>query len=388
MMQDPIDEIFVKETQKELAKNEQNLPRKYTRTHLILSLVDFGITFAYFLVLIFAGGSFRLGHAAQAVTSAVYGKLIVFVLLAGLGNSILLFPVEFYSGFILEHKYGLSNQTIPQWLWEGVKGTLVGLVIFIPLIAVLYYFLHQFQVWWWVPVGFIIFFFSILMARVAPVLIFPLFYKFKPVQDENLKHKILSLCDRAGVKVSNILAFNLSKTTKKANAAFTGMGKTRRIILGDTLIDNFSADEIEVVFAHELGHYKKGHIRKGILLGFFMIFTGLFVTSVFYRWTIPALGYKAVDQIEALPLFFLLFIIFNLVVMPIQNSISRKHEVQADTYALDITQKPEAFISSMEKLSKINLSDKEPNPAIEFLFYSHPSIKKRIALAKQRMNEV
>ncbi|NOY78066.1 MAG: M48 family metallopeptidase [Calditrichaeota bacterium] len=365
-------------------KEEKNLPKAYTRTHLVLSLIDYALTLIYFLLLIFAGGSLWLGKVSDGVTTAPYAKLIVFVLLVGFGNWLILSPLEVYSGFILEHKYGLSNQTFFQWVWEGVKGVLVGLLIFLPLVIVLYSFLRAFPVWWWVPVGFIIFLFSVVLAQLAPILIFPLFYKFRPVENEELKKKILALCEKVGVQVSAIFSFNLSKTTKKANAAFTGLGKTKRIILSDTLLEKFTPDEIEVVFAHELGHYKRGHIKKGLVLSFFVIFAGLFLTAVLYRWAVHRLGYISVDQIEALPLFFLLFMLYNLIVMPVQNAVSRRFEVQADTFALDLTQKPADFISAMDKLSRLNLSDKEPHPVVEFLFYSHPSIKKRIALAEKR----
>ena len=371
---------------REIKKEEKNIPKKYTRTHLILSLIDYVITLAYFLVLIFGEGSLWFGKLAEGITTAAYGKLIIFVLLVGFGNWLLLFPLELYSGFIMEHKYGLSNQTFFQWIWDGVKSALVGLLIFLPLIILLYYFLREFPVWWWVPIGIIIFFFSVLLAQLAPILIFPIFYKFNPLEDEELKNRILSLCKKVGVQVSSIFSFNLSKTTKKANAAFTGIGKTKRIILSDTLLKNFTADEIEVVFAHELGHYKHGHIKKGLILSFFVIFAGLFLTAILYQWAVRQLGYTSVDQIEALPLFFLLFMIYNLIIMPIQNAVSRHFEVQADTFALNLTQEPEDFISAMEKLSKLNLSDKEPNPVVEFLFYSHPSIKKRIALAEEKLS--
>jgi len=371
---------------RESQKEEKNLPKTYTRTHLILSLVDYAITVIYFLLLIFAGGSLWLGKVAEGVTTASYGKLIAFVLLVGFGNWLILAPLELYSRFILEHKYGLSNQTFFQWIWEGVKSALVGLLIFLPLIIALYYFLREFPVWWWVPVGIIIFVFSVVLAQLAPILIFPLFYKFRPLENEELKKKILALCEKVGVQVSAIFSFNLSKTTKKANAAFTGLGKTKRIILSDTLLENFTTDEIEVVFAHELGHYKHGHIKKGLVLSLIVIFAGLFLTAILYRWAAQQLGYASFDQIEALPLFFLLFMIYNLIVMPIQNAVSRHFEVQADTFALDLTRKPTDFISAMEKLSKLNLSDKEPNPVVEFLFYSHPSIEKRIALAEKQVN--
>ncbi len=362
--------------------------KAYTRTKLVLSFVEYGVTLAYFLALIFGGGSLWLGHLAEGIVAHLYGKLIVFVLLVGLGNGLLTWPISFYSDFILEHRYGLSNQNFLQWLWEKAKGTLVGLVLFLPLLLVFYYFLRLWPNWWWAAMGTVFFFFSVVLAKLAPVLIFPLFYKFTPLQDDALRIRILALCQKVGVPVRDILSFNLSKTTQKANAAFTGLGKTKRIILSDTLLEKFTPEEIEVVFAHELGHTHFKHIRKSLVTGFVTIFLSLFLAAQVYQATVTALGYSSGTQIEALPLLFFYLLIFSLLFMPVQNAISRKYERQADRFALELTGNPDAFISAMGKLAKINLSDRQPNPVVEFLFYSHPSIQKRVAVARAFAREI
>ncbi len=363
-------------------QEENQLPKKYTRTKLLLSFVEYGLTLAYFLFLVFGGGSLWFGRLAESVVPHTYGKLILFILLIGLGNGLLTWPIGFYSGFVLEHRYGLSNQNFLQWLREEIKGLLISLVILLPLLLIFYFFLRLWPVWWWVPVGLIFFFFSVVLAKLAPLLIFPLFYKFSPIEDEALKTRILSLCEKVGVRVQEILSFNLSKTTQKANAAFAGLGKTKRILISYTLLDHFSPDEIEVVFAHELGHTHFGHIRKGLVTGFVTIFLSLFGAAWAFRATYSVLGYARATQIEALPLLFLFLMLFGLLFMPIQNAISRHFERQADRFALEITGKPEVFISAMEKLARLNLSDRQPNPVVEFLFYSHPSIQKRVAAAR------
>jgi len=360
---------------------ENTLSKKYSRTKLVLSFLEYAVTLAYFLFLIFAGGSLWLGRVAEGWVPQTYGKLIVFTLLLFLLNGVLTAPVKFYANFIVDHRYGLSNQNFFQWLWEDLKGTLVGLVLTLPLLLVFYYCLHRWPVWWWLPVGTVFFFFSVALAKLAPVLIFPIFYKFSPIENEDLKSHIVSLCDRVGIRVREILSFNLSKTTEKANAALTGLGKTKRIILSDTLLKKFNLGEIEVIFAHELGHTYFGHIRKTLISGFIFTYAGLFLTAWSFRLTLPHLGFTCVDQIEALPLLFLYLLLFGLITTPLQNILSRYYERQADRFALELTGNAKDFVEAMNKLSEINLSDPRPNAVVEFLFYSHPSIEKRIEAA-------
>jgi len=263
-----------------------------------------------------------------------------------------------------------------------MKGLAVGLVLGIPLLLAFYYILRNFGNNWWLVLGIFIFFFSVIIGRIAPVLIMPLFYKFKPIENESLKRRISDLCEKANVKIKGIFVFDMSKNTKKANAAFTGLGKSKRIILGDTLIEKFSEEEIEVVFAHEIGHYKKKHIYKLMTFSTIMTFAGLYITSVLYSNSLAYFKFNSIYEIAALPLMALLLSLYGLITTPISNFLSRKYEWQADTFALDTSLNREAFISSMEKLAVHNLADKTPNKIIEFLFHSHPSLSKRIEFAK------
>jgi STE24 endopeptidase len=223
-------------------------------------------------------------------------------------------------------------------------------------------------------------FVSILLARIAPVLFMPLFYRFDPLPDGPLKERIAKLCAAAGLKFEGIFTFNLSKNTKKANAGFTGIGKSRRIILGDTLVQDFSEEEIETVFAHELGHYKHRHITIGIVNGILSTFVGLYLTSRLYAWSVAAFAFDSITSLEALPLLAIWLGLFGLVTSPISNMISRRHERQADAYAVAVTKNGPAFAAALRRLADTNLADPEPHPLVEFLFYRHPSISKRIQL--------
>lgn len=230
--------------------------------------------------------------------------------------------------------------------------------------------------------------YSVLLAQIAPVLIFPIFYKFKPIENETIKNRILNLCEKVEFKVKGVFCFDLSKTTKKANAAFTGMGKTKRIIIGDTLLSSFTDDEVETVFAHELGHYKKGHIKKTITFSIFSTIIGLFIISVIYNKVIVVFGFNSVSQISALPLLAIISGILGFLTLPLGSLLSRKYEFEADRFAISTTGNLDAFKSSMEKLAFQNLADEEPNKFVEFWFHSHPSIKRRIEAAEKYMNNL
>ncbi|OQX58832.1 hypothetical protein B5M50_03855 [candidate division KSB1 bacterium 4484_219] len=322
-----------------------NRNKKYNRIKLALGIAEFIVVLALLLALVLRGWTFQVGSLARSVTEHPYGIFVIYLLLVGIIELAITFPFSFYSGYIVEHQFGVSNQNFGQWLWEEIKGIGVSGLILLPLFLIFFFFLRSFKNFWWLPVGLIVFLVSILLARLAPVLIFPLFYKFEPLTDESL---------------------------------------SKRVILSDTLLENFSLPEIITVFAHELGHYRYHHIWKGILSGFVLTLGGIFVTSLLYQKTLaiifPAKG-LTIDQVEALPLLALYLTLFGLIITPIQNMLSRHFERQADLFALQITKDKESFVSAMEKLAQINLADKEPHPIIEFLFYSHPSIKKRIAMA-------
>jgi STE24 endopeptidase len=352
--------------------------KRYAKIKLIVSLVGSGLFFVLSVILVASGATSAIEHLVRSLLRNDYLALLGFAAVLGLVETVLTAPLHFYSGFFLEHRYNLSNQTLRAWLWEGVKGLLVGVPLMVPLLLALFFCLKSFGSLWWLPVGSVLYLFSVVLARLAPVLIFPLFYTFKPLPDGKLKSTILQLCQTVGMSVEGIYVFDLSKNTKKANAAFTGIGKSKRIILGDTLVANFRDDEIETVFAHELGHFKLKHLWTMLAVGTVSTFLGLYLTAKAYELSLPWFGFSTLDQLAALPLLALWLGVYSLLTSPITNAISRSHERAADQYAVSLTNNGEAFANALHKLARINLADVSPHPVVEFLFHGHPSIEKRV----------
>ncbi len=236
--------------------------KKYNNIKLAVGIGEGIVSFILLLLFVYLGFSLQLENFLSNYFSNQYLLFISFLFAIGIVGSVLSFPISYYTGFYLEHKYNLSNQTFWKWILEGLKGMLVSLVIGVPILLTFYYVLNTFYSLWWLPFAIIMFFISVVLSQIFPVLIFPIFYKVTPLDNDELKQKINSLATNARIKVENIYRFDMSKNTKKANAAFTGLGKTKRIILGDTLLDKYSVEEIESVIAHELGHYQKEAYSK------------------------------------------------------------------------------------------------------------------------------
>ncbi len=356
--------------------------KKYNNIKLAISIAKTILTFILIYLFLKTGYSTELVSYLSKFTGNEYLLFLLFVAVTGFAMSVVFSPLNFYSDFILEHKYNLSNQNFFQWVWENLKSTLVAGIIGIPLLLAFYYSIRSFGELWWLPFSILLFLFSVVLAKFLPVVILPLFYKIKPLENENLKNKIDTLAKNAGMKIENLYQFNMSKNTKKANAMFTGLGKTKKIILGDTLLEKFNEDEIETVIAHELGHYKHKHIVKNLVIGVFSSFLTFYLMAYFYKLSLPWFGFTDISQIDAIPLLSLWAMVIGLLLEPVTNIISRKFEYEADKYAVISTGKKEVFINALEKLTEQNLSDKDPHPFVEWFFYSHPSIKNRIRFIK------
>lgn len=359
-------------------KLDNTRAKKYSSTKLFIGIAEAVVSFLLLLIFVWRGYSTQLENYLLIFISNDYLLLLAYVFLLGIVSSILFSPVNYYTGFYLEHKYNLSNQTFRKWIWEELKSGLVAAGIGLPLLFLFYFVIKNFGMFWWLPFGVLMFIVSVLLAQIVPIVILPIFYKFTPIENENLKERIVALSKNAGLKVENVFKFNMSKNTKKANAAFTGLGKTKRILLGDTLLDNYTEDEIETVIAHELGHYKKKHIIKNIVIGTVSSFLIFFLIAQLHRLSLSWFGFSEITQIASLPLLVLWAAIIGLIQTPISNFISRKFEYEADHYAVASTNKKEAFINTLEKLTEQNLGDRQPHPLVEWFFYSHPSIKNRI----------
>jgi len=353
--------------------------KRYNNIKLAISIGKGIVTFAMIFLFVSTGLSKSLVEYLRSYSSNSYVVFLLFVLVTSFVLAVIFWPLSFYSEFYLEHKYKLSNQTFLQWIWEDLKGVLVGGVIGIPVMLIFYYAIRTYGNLWWLVFAIIMFLLSVVLAKFLPVIILPLFYKVKPIENEELKNRVLKLAEKAGMKVENIFQFNMSKNTKKANAMFTGLGKTKKIILGDTLLNEYTTDEIETVIAHEMGHYKHKHIIKNLFIGTVSSFLMFFLIAYFYQISLSWFSFSNISQIAALPVLSLWAMIIGFLMEPLTNIISRKFEYQADEYAVKSTNKKQVFINTLNKLTEQNLSDKDPHPLIEWLFYSHPSIKNRVA---------
>lgn len=352
--------------------------KSYNRIKLTLSIASSALSLALIVVFVATGFTRSLAAWSTAVAGPGYWALLLFAVSLGAIQSVLTLPIGWYSSFVIEHRFGLSNQSFGRWAWEHTKGLMVAAPLMVGVLWIFSFCLRTWGPWWWLPLGGAVTLISVVLARLAPVLIMPIFYRFTPINEGTLKERIVRLCAEAGVRIEGIFSFDLSKNTKKANAAFTGIGRAKRIILGDTLVREFSEEEIEAVFAHELGHYRYGHIRKAIAAGTVSTFAGLFAASQLYSWSVAEFGFTGLADLGALPLIAIWLTLFGLVTSPMGNMLSRRHERQADAYAVEATGKREAFISALRKLGTMNLADPSPHPLVEFFFYSHPPIAKRI----------
>ena len=361
--------------------------KKYNNTKLAIGIGKALISFILLYLFVALGYSQSLQNYIQTFTQNTYLVFMIFVFVIGIFSSVLFMPISIYTGFYIEHKYNLSNQTFFKYFLENLKSMLVGLVIGIPILLLFFYMINQFGDLWWLVFASAMFLISVVLSQLFPILILPIFYKIIPLGDEELKTRISNLAKGAGIKVENVFSFNMSKNTKKANAAFTGLGKTKRIILGDTLLNDYSKNEIETVIAHELGHYKHKHIIKNLIFGTVSSFLTFFIISILYKNSLSWFYFENITQIAALPLLSLWAMVIGLIQSPIGNILSRKYEYEADRYAIKSTHKPDSFIKTLNKLTDQNLGDREPHPFVEWFFYSHPSIKNRINAIKNFVSE-
>jgi len=360
----------------------------YQRIRRRLSIFQLFLTPTLLLILVASGWTFLMRQNAIALAGANdWGIVAVYFVLITLFFMIFDLPLSFYSGFVLEHQFGLSNQTFGQWLLELGKRALLSFLLSLALVECLYWIIRvQSAVWWlWAWGGYA--FVSYILGKVFPVVIVPLFYKYGRLEDKELEAKVLALASRYDMPVQNVYSINLSKTTKKANAAFMGIGKTKRVVLSDTLIRNFTHSEIETVVAHELGHYKHHDVWRLLAFGLLVSFAAFAAGFLGMNALGPVLSLQSAADVAGLPLLFMIFYIVNLVLMPVMNGYSRRRENAADLFALKTIKDKEVFISCMEKLGKQNLADPQPPAWYEWLFYDHPSIGKRIAMAARWKKE-
>src|ERR1700704_2026929 len=356
--------------------------RRYNRIRRWLEISEFVFSFALLVILLVTGWSGTLRDFALRLGFQNYSlSIFLYVLLLLVISKILGIGLDYY-GFRLEQRFKLSNQNLRAWIWDEVKGFLVALVLGTIVVELLYFTIRQWPQHWWMLAWALFMVLFVVLAQLAPVVLLPIFYKFEPLDNEDLRRRLVVLSERAGTRVRGVYRWKLSEKSKKANAALTGLGNTRRIILADTLLDNYAPEEIEAVLAHELGHHVHRHILKSIVAQAAITFAGFWAANYVLHYAVDQHMFEELSDFANLPLLVLVSAVLSLLLMPAMNAYSRFNERQADRYAFESIVSVEPFISSMNKLAEQNLAERAPSKWIELLFHSHPAISKRVAAAE------
>ena len=369
--------------------NEDRASR-YHRLKRWSHVAALGWTLVLFIGLLWSGASIALRDLAERAVSSIVGSgnwhagitVIVYVGLLLLLNEIGGLPMSLYSGFMLEHRYGLSTERAGGWFVDQLKSLAVGFVLSSGAATIVYAAIRYSPHNWWLPAGLALALIVTGLTNIAPVLLLPIFYRVKPLDRESLRVRLLGLADRAGATVLGAYEWGLGEKTRKANAALTGLGTTRRILISDTMLAEYTDDEIEVVLAHELAHHVHGDLWKGILFESALILAGLYLAARVLEQLAPSLGFRGSADVAGMPLLVLTTGVVSFVMLPLAHAMSRAFERSADRFALALTRNPTAFVSAMRRLAAQNLAEEHPSRLVQILFYSHPPVRERIAAAQ------
>jgi STE24 endopeptidase len=338
------------------------------------------------LVLSGSSGALRsvAGLAAASAPPSVQSGLLVVVyavlliLLVGAAD----LPLSLYSGFILERRYGLSNESLRAWLLDQGKSLVVELLFGAAAAGTVYFFIRRSPDLWWLPAGATFALFIVVLMNVAPVMLLPIFYRVKPLDRESLRVRLVALAERAGARVLGAYEWGMSEKTRTANAALAGLGGTRRILVSDTMLAEYSDEEIEIVLAHELAHHVHGDVWKTLVFESALLLAGFYLAARALEAFVAPAGLGGPDDVAGLPILVLAAGALSLVTLPVAHAASRAHERRADRFALELTNNPGAFISAMRRLAAQNLAEEHPSKLVQWLSYSHPPIRERIAAAE------
>ncbi len=367
------------------SREEMARGKAYMQGRYALFFIRQGITLLFLLAFLVTPAGRALRTWALSFTGGrLWLAAVLFVLCFLLLQALITLPLRFYGGYLREKAFGLSTLTAWGWLLDYLKEVGIGTLLTLLIVPVLYTLIQRWPTGWFLPAGLLGSALSILLVALAPIVIDPLFHTFRPLADPDLRARILTLAERAGLSVETVYEADASRRTTKANAYFTGLGRTKRIVVYDTLVRDSSPEEVELVVAHEMGHWRHNHIWKGIALSALAMFAAFAVASIILTGTARRglFGLTAPSDLAGLPLLLLVLFLLNLLTLPVQSAISRYFERQADLASLLLTEKPEVFIKSEVTLTRSNLSDITPPRPLVLLLYTHPPVLERIALAE------
>ncbi len=364
--------------------NEDKASR-YHRAKRRVTLLATAAAAAVLALLLVSGGSARLRDVSVIATASepdAGSTVAVYVLLLSLVQALLTLPLAFYDDYLIERRYGLSSESRGEFMRDHVKAALLNIVLALAGAEVVYTAMRAWPRGWWIASSAVLACGLVLLAILAPVMLFPLFYRFRPLAREALQDRLTTLSRRAGVRVLGVYEWGLGAKTRRANAALVGSGRTRRMLVSDTLLADYSDDEIEAILAHELGHHVHRDMSAALVVQAALILTSLGLSAVALRVLWRPLGLLGPSDVAGLPVLLLTGGALVLCSTPVVNLLSRHHERRADRYALALTERPAAFVSAIRRLGVQNLADTNPS-GFALWFHSHPPVAQRISAARE-----
>jgi STE24 endopeptidase len=355
----------------------------YHRLRLWLAAVRLALTTTFFVAVLATGAARALADAAAAAVASPVAQVAIVAVVLGMAHAVLSLPLGFVGGFLLPRRFGLLHQPLWSWLADRAKAAALGGAVALAGVEALYALLRATSLWW-LGTAALAFGFSIVVTAVLPVWVLPLFYRLAPLADESLRSRLLALAGRAGVPALGVWVADQSRKSRTANAAVVGLGRTRRILLYDTLTASFRPEEIEAVLAHELGHHVHGDMRRGLLVQGALSVIMFWLADQALRGGVAWWGLSNPADPAGLAWLALVLMGLGLVTAPLANAFSRFIERQADDFALGLTRNPGGFIGAMERLASLNLAERRPHRLKELMLYSHPALDRRIARAARR----
>ncbi|MBI3316250.1 MAG: M48 family metalloprotease, partial [Candidatus Omnitrophica bacterium] len=334
--------------------------KTYQKIKYRVFALDLFLGLAFPALIQFSGLSHGWSAFAVSISEKKWLQVLAYQTLFFHAIFLLSLPLGYYSSFVLEHRFRLSRHTLSSWVGDKFKGYLLSLAFYLAVLECFYGLIHFYLRAWWILAGLGWFLVTVAIARIFPVWVIPLFYRTQPLKDAVLEKSMGILCEKCGLRGVRAYEIALSMKTKKANAALVGIGKSRRILLGDTLLRSFSTPEIETVVAHEIGHHVRRHILKSLGLNFMFSLGGFWLLFFFSGSVVGFFGGQGLEDLSIFPALLFLAACGGILLLPWQNAISRHYENEADRFALTLYPSLETFSSLLEKLGRQNLSDPDP----------------------------
>lgn len=352
----------------------------YTLTKAKFGIASLLYSSVLLLAVVLLGGFGWFDNLAGRLASGIYWQGVIFVLMVSFFFSIMGLPFGWYSTFVIEEKFGFNKTTFRLWCADFVKGLAISIVLMVPLLCGLFWFMQTSGRFWWVFAFAFCAIFQLAVIYIYPTFIAPLFNKFSPLDDGALKTAILALAEKLGFRTSGIFVMDGSKRSGHGNAYFTGLGRNKRVVLFDTLIQALTEKELLAVLAHEIGHEKKQHIKKSLAVSLFIMAIGFYLLSLLigYEPFYAAFGFKKMSYHAALVIFAFASSPISFFLSPVMNILSRRFEYQADRFSVTALGESDSLANGLIALSRKSLANLTPHPWYSFFHYSHPTLLERI----------